>query len=83
MVAPKAPNFFFIPLAHVAPLPAQALEHPNTILATNLDANAYPNPQLAPHPTPNPTLDPNSNPNPNSNPSPNPRPSSHPRLGLE
>ena len=26
MVAPKAPEIFFIPLAHVAPLPAQALE---------------------------------------------------------
>ena len=33
MVAPKAPeNFFFIPLAHVASLPAQAVEHPNAML---------------------------------------------------
>ena len=33
MVAPKAPEiFFFIPLAHVASLPAQAVEHPNAIL---------------------------------------------------
>ena len=61
----RRPNIFFIPLAHVAPLPAQALEHPNTILELNLDANAYPNPQPAPHPTPNPTPDPNPNPNPN------------------
>ena len=34
------PNFFFISLAHVAPLPAQVLEHPNTILEPNLDSNA-------------------------------------------
>ena len=34
--------FFSIPLAHVAPLLAQTLEHPNTILEANLDANAYP-----------------------------------------
>ena len=45
MVAPKAPEFFFfIPLAHVASLPAQALEHPNAILEPNLDSNAHPNP---------------------------------------
>ena len=29
-------------LAHVAPLPAQAVEHPNTILEPNLDSNAIP-----------------------------------------
>ena len=29
-------------LAHVAPLPAQAVEHPNTILESNLDSNAIP-----------------------------------------
>ena len=56
MVAPKAPeNFFFIPLAHVASLTAQAVEHPNAILEPNLDSN----PQRAPNPTPNPTHDPN------------------------
>ena len=60
MVAPKAPKiFFFIPLAHVASLPAQAVEHPNAILEPNLDSNAHPNPQPAPNPTPNPTHDPN------------------------
>ena len=64
MVAPKAPeNFFFIPFAHVASLPAQAVEHPNAILEPNLDSNAHPNPQPAPNPTPNPTHDPNPNPN--------------------
>ena len=48
MVAPKAPeNFFFIPLAHVASLPAQAVEHPNAILEPNLDSNDHPNPQLS------------------------------------
>ena len=62
MVAPKAPeNFFFIPLAHVASLPARAVEHPNAILEPNLDSNAHPNPQPAPNPTPNPTHDPNPN----------------------
>ena len=64
MVAPKAPEKnFFIPLAHVASLPAQAVEHPNAILEPNLDSNAHPNPQPAPNPTPNPTHDPNPNPN--------------------
>ena len=43
MVAPKAPeNFFFIPLAHIASLPAQAVEHPNAILEPNLHSNATP-----------------------------------------
>ena len=32
----------FFSLAHVAPLPAQAVEHPNTILEPNLDSNAIP-----------------------------------------
>ena len=73
MVAPKAPEiFFFIPLAHIASLPAQAVEHPNAILEPNLDSNAHPNPQPAPNPTPNPTHDPNPNPNSNSNSNPNP-----------
>ena len=40
MVAPKAPENFS--LVHVAPLPAQAVEHPNTILEPNLDSNAIP-----------------------------------------
>ena len=40
MVAPKAPEKFS--LAHMAPLPAQAVEHPNTILEPNLDSNAIP-----------------------------------------
>ena len=62
MVAPKAPEiFFFIPLAHVASLPAQAVEHPNAILEPNLDSNAHPNPPPAPNPTANPTHDPNPN----------------------
>ena len=52
---------FFIPLAHVASLPAQAVEHPNAILEPNLDSNDHPNPQPAPNPTPNPTHDPNPN----------------------
>ena len=34
MVAPKAPENFS--LAHVAPLPAHAVEHPNTILEPKL-----------------------------------------------
>ena len=29
-------------LAHVAPLPAQVVVHPNTILESNLDSNAIP-----------------------------------------
>ena len=66
MVAPE--NFFFIPLAHIASLPAQAVEHPNAILEPNLDSNAHPNPQPAPNPTPNPTHDPSSNPSPSSHP---------------
>ena len=57
--AEGARDFFFIPLAHVASLPAQAVEHPNAILEPNLDSNAHPNPQPAPNPTPNPTHDPN------------------------
>ena len=57
--AEGARNFFFIPLANVASLPAQAVEHPNAILEPNLDSNTHPNPQPAPNPTPNPTHDPN------------------------
>ena len=63
--AEGAQNFFFIPLAHVASLPAQAVKHPNAILEPNLDSNAHPNPQPAPDPAPNPSDDPNPNPNPN------------------
>ena len=59
--AEGARKFFFIPLAYVASLPAQAVEHPNAILEPNLDPNAHPNPQPAPNPTPNPTHDPNPN----------------------
>ena len=46
-----ARKIFFIPLAHLAPLPTRALEHPNTILEPNLDSNTHPNPQpaLTPH----------------------------------
>ena len=58
-----AGKFFFIPLANVASLPAQAVEHPNAILEPNLDSNTHPSPQPAPNPTPNPTHDPNPNPN--------------------
>ena len=57
--AKGARKIFFIPLAHVASLPAQAVEHPNAILEPNLESNAHPNPQPAPNPTPNPTHDPN------------------------
>ena len=57
----RRPKIFFIPLAHVASLPAQAVGHPNTILEPNLDSNDHPNPQPAPNPTPNPTHDPNPN----------------------
>ena len=46
--AKGARKIFFIPLAHIAPLPAQAAEHPNTIRDPNLDSNAHPNPQPAP-----------------------------------
>ena len=73
--AEGARKFFFIPLANVASLPAQAVEHPNAILEPNLDSNTHPNPQPAPNPTPNPTHDPNPSPNP----SPNRSPSSNPR----
>ena len=44
--AKGARKFFFIPLAHVASLPAQAVEHPNARLEPNLDSKARPNPQL-------------------------------------
>ena len=67
MVAPKVPKIFFIPLANIASLPAQSVEHCNAILEPNLDSNTHPNPQPAPNPTPNPTHDPNPNPNPNPN----------------
>ena len=59
MVAPKVPKSFFVPLADVAPLAAEAVEHLNTILESNLDSNVHPNPQPAPNPTPNATLVPN------------------------
>ena len=42
--AKGARKIFFIPLAHVASLPARAVEHPNAILEPNLDSNAHPNP---------------------------------------
>ena len=51
------PKNFFIPLAPVAALPAQAVEHPNTILERNFDSNAHPNPQPAPSPDPYPNQD--------------------------
>ena len=65
--AEGARKFFCIPLANIASLPAQAVEHPNAILEPNLDSNTHPNPQPAPTPTPNPTHDPNPKPNPNPN----------------
>ena len=68
MVALKAPEIFFIPRAHVAPFPAQAVEHPNTILEPKLDSYAHPNRELAPNPTPNPAPDPTLTLTPSPNP---------------
>ena len=44
---------YIFSLAHVAPLPAQAVEHPNTILEPNLDSNAIPTLSLLLTTTPN------------------------------